>query len=45
MEFGILGLVDHTHPTLAELLEDPVVGDRLAYHVAPQRLEDQGAEQ
>jgi len=30
---GVLGLVDHTHPPAAELLDDPVVGDGLADHV------------
>src|SRR5579863_8874883 len=32
MEFGVLGLVDDTHPAAAELLEDAIVGDRLANH-------------
>ena len=33
-EAGVLGLVDDTHAAAAELLDDPVVGDRLADHVA-----------
>ncbi len=28
-EFEILGLVDHTHPTATDLLDDPVVRDDL----------------
>ena len=31
-EFGVLGLVDHTHPAAAELLDDAVVRDGLADH-------------
>ena len=29
-EFSVLGLVDHTHPAAAELLDDAVVRDGLA---------------
>ena len=29
-EFGILGLVHHTHPTAAQLFEDAVMRDRLS---------------
>src|SRR5712691_8680967 len=29
---GVLGLVDHTHPTTAELLYNPIVRDGLADH-------------
>ncbi len=28
----VLSLVDHTHPAVAELLDDPIVGDGLADH-------------
>ena len=28
-EFGVLGLVDHTHPATAKLLQDTIVRDRL----------------
>ena len=31
-EFRVLGLVDHTHPTTAEFLDDAVVRDGLANH-------------
>src|SRR5512136_1985771 len=31
-KFGVLGLVDDTHPTAAQLLDDPVVRNRLADH-------------
>jgi len=30
----VLGLVDHTHPAAAELLDDPVVRNGLADHAA-----------
>jgi hypothetical protein len=33
-EAGVLGLVDDAHPSAAELLDDPVMGDRLTDHVA-----------
>ena len=29
-EFGVLGLIDHTHPAAAQLLDDAVVRDGLA---------------
>ena len=32
VEASVLGLVDDTHPSAAELLEDSVVGDGLADH-------------
>ena len=32
LEFRVLGLVDHAHAALAELLEDFVVGDGLTDH-------------
>ena len=32
MEQSVLGLVDHTHPAAAELLDDAVVRDGLANH-------------
>ena len=32
-KFEILGLVDHTHTAAAELLDDSVMGNRLADHV------------
>jgi hypothetical protein len=32
LELGVLGLVDHAHPALAEFLEDLVVGYGLANH-------------
>ncbi len=36
---GVLSLVDHTHPTTAELLQDFVVGNGLADHgVGTRRL-------
>ena len=31
---GVLGLVDHTHPTTTEFLYDFVVGDGLADHLS-----------
>ena len=31
-EFHVLGLVDDAHAALTELLKDPIVTDRLAYH-------------
>jgi hypothetical protein len=31
-KLGVLGLVDHTHPTAAEFLDDAVVRDSLADH-------------
>ena len=31
-EFGVLSLVDHTHPATAEFLDDAVVRDGLANH-------------
>ena len=31
-EFDVLGLVDHTHPATAQLLDDAVVRDGLADH-------------
>ena len=31
-KLGVLGLVDHTHPAAAELLDDAVVRDGLADH-------------
>ena len=34
-EFSVLGLVHHTHPTTAELLDDAVVRDGLADHYSP----------
>jgi len=34
-EAGVFGLVDHTHPPAAELLEDAVVRDSLADHDSP----------
>jgi len=33
-QFGVLGLVDHTHAATAELLEDTIVRHRLADHDA-----------
>jgi len=33
-EFEILGLINHTHPPAAELLDDAVVRDGLASHWA-----------
>ena len=33
IEPGVLGLVDHTHPAAAELLDDAVVRDGLAEHL------------
>ena len=32
-EFGVLRLVNDTHPTAAELFHDAIVGDRLADHL------------
>ena len=32
-KFDVLGLVDHTHPAAAELLDDAVVRDGLADHL------------
>ena len=32
-EFSVLGLVDHTHPAAAQLLDDAVVRDGLADHL------------
>ena len=34
VKLGVLGLVDHTHPTTPELLHNAVVGDRCAGHLA-----------
>src|SRR5262249_24472507 len=31
-ELGVLGLIDHTHPTATQLLKNAVVGNRLANH-------------
>jgi hypothetical protein len=36
VETGVLGLVDDTHASATELLEDAVVGDGLADHRSPQ---------
>jgi hypothetical protein len=33
VELGVLGLVDHTHATTAQLLNNSVVGDGLTNHV------------
>ena len=33
-QFGVLGLVDHAHPPIAELLDDPVACNGLADHGA-----------
>jgi len=33
VELDVLGLVDHSHPSTAELLDDAVVRDGLANHV------------
>ena len=35
IELRVLGLVHDAHPALAELLEDPVMGDRFADHGDP----------
>ncbi len=32
MEFGVFGLIDHTHPPATELLENPIVRNGLADH-------------
>ena len=37
-QLRVLGLVDHPHRTLAELLEDLVVGYGLAYHFTLQQV-------
>jgi hypothetical protein len=34
IQLGVLGLVDDAHPATPELLEDAIVGDRLADHDA-----------
>jgi hypothetical protein len=39
-EAGVLRLVDDAHAPAAELLEDPVVGDRLADHDDALRVPD-----
>ena len=38
MKLCVLGFVDYTHPTLAELFEDLVVGYGLAYHFTVQQV-------
>ena len=43
VEFGVLGLVDHTHATLAEFLGDFVVRDSVADHYLG-RVNSWGAE-
>src|SRR6476660_9410197 len=35
MEFRVFGLIHHTHPTAAQLLDNAVVRDGLANHVFP----------
>jgi len=35
VEIRVFGLIDDTHPTLTELLSDPVVRDGLADHSGP----------
>src|SRR5208337_1105977 len=37
-ELGVLGLIDHTHPSAAQLLNDAVVGNGLTNHARNQPL-------
>jgi len=37
-EGGVLGFVDHAHAAATELLQDAVVGNRLADHEEPPKL-------
>jgi hypothetical protein len=46
LEFGVLGLIDHTHTPATQLFYDAVVGDRLADHGrAPERKKPERAEE